>query len=432
MYVRYKLGLLSKMAVQNNNYLTSILSQIQTISTQSGLDQKGYTNSIFGIGYGVECFAQGDHNQKVSGIQQTLNSLTSLISKLVSNEASQARQEVQKGSKNAQQTVADAEQTKQDMNTQLSQLEEQIQAQNKLIGDKTQELAKKNQELEDKQKEVNEIIAQINAKQAELGKETDPEKQAAILTEISGLSEGLKTHIDAVTKMKADVADISTVIETAYTEIETAKGNQVTIQQQGEQALTQLAEKSISEAADAAETTAKGTKNEFVAAEAEAAAAAASSNAFTAAGAAKLYRTAADQEAAGTTRISGAVNNINTVRQGIGSIASCADLVQKFDTSIGGALNVFNTLIGGWNSAIEPMITSLGSWDALNTQKENLDHAVEEDKKAVDENKPAEHKSYTFSNKPSEYVEGNKQPETIDVANTLKTPTVEIKPFEMK
>lgn len=423
------------MTIQNNNYITSIMSELQTISTQSGIDKNGYTNSIFGAGYGVINIAQGGHAQKVSGIQQTINSLTSLLSKLISNEASEAKKEVDKSSKKAQDTEDKAKATRKELNTELSKLESDIKNQNTIVSNMTSKVEEKQKELDSKQKEVNKVIEEINNKQEELKKETDPKEQARLLEEIGELSKGLNTHIDAITTMRSDIAELSTAIENCYKEIETAKGNQVTIQQKGEAELSQLAQESVQNAGDVAETAATGVKNQYVAAEATAAAEAASSNAVTASGAVKLYRVAADQESAGTTRIAGAQNTFNTVKQGIGSLKNCSNLLQKFDTSIGGALNTFSNLVVGWNDTIEPMITSLGSWSEFEKSKETLDNAVEEDKKVVKNSKPGEDSKPVEDNKPAENnkpVENDNKPKATDAANNLKTPTVEIKLFEVK
>ena len=90
---------------------------------------------------------------------------------------------------------------------------------------------------------------------------------------------------------------------------------------------------------------------------------AASTNMFTASKAPQLFQVSVDQKAASTTRISGSTNNLQTLQQGIGRLNSSNEALTGFDGNLQAQLSAFDTAIGAWDNAIDPMIRSIGSVD---------------------------------------------------------------------
>ena len=324
--------------------------------------------------------ADGNSVSIENGIQRIINTIVSFVT---SNESSQADKEVEDTKKKLTRAEKRAQKSAEKMNNDISELGGQIDTQNKIITDATADLDERKKEMDKEQKAIQETIQKINDLQNQLAKSTDSNNQLCILSQIESLSTELGARVSSISALQASVEDLSTQVENAYTEIETAKGYVVEVQSDGQLAINESQADFSGATAEIEQSTAKGTQNIANGTTLNAAAAAASSIVLTAAQAPQLYKAAADQTSAGTKRATGAVSSIIKLQQGIGSLQNCDSLMQTFNTQIGGLLTAFSGLIGTWNEAITPMITSLGSYDGLCEQQEALDAAVVNDKSTL-------------------------------------------------
>lgn len=399
-----------------NTYLNqaqSLLGQLGSLGGVSG-NASSYVNSIFNGINSVEQIASDDDSQKAAGIQNLINSVMSVIDKLISNEAQAAKRDVKNNSKRAAEIEKEQKAAEAELKNQISEISNEVKGQSDIVVSASNLLKKTSEELQAKQVQINEIIKQIQEKQEELASAKTAKERASLLNEIQGLSNSIVKITSAMADIQATVEDESSKVEAAVTQIETAKGNAVEIQQDGQMKITEIAQDGAAEIQNNVQSNATGVSNEVTGASAQAAAEAASSNYLTASTAPKLYRVANDQNTAGSTRIGGAVQNLRTVMQGIGGLSNNTEILAHFETSIGSKLNEFSGYVGAWNSALEPVITSIGSFvgeAGVQATNEVLQKAVKTDLETV---------TNTESN------DGNKNPEGQP---NLLTPNVKFQEF---
>jgi len=424
------------MAPGYGTYNLTTLRQLQGQFDQFGLNQFGggcevssWFNSAFDVANSLEGITSSDSNQAASSVQNLINKALSLVEKLMGQEAQAARKEVKKNEEDAKKLGADAEKTKTAIMNDMNGIGNDIKEEQGVVEAATEEIKKAQEEIQKKQKEINEIIEKISKAKKDLAKETNPAKQKALLKTIQGLSLQIATVTESMANIQQNVEDASKEVADSVSYIEALKGNAVEVQENGEMEIEQLGQKAVNNAQANTQTQVKAKTNQVTAEGAKDAAQAASSNFLTGTSIApKLYRVATDQELAGTTRNVGAAATLNTLLQGIGKINDNLSLLTQFNTSIGSALQGYADYVGGeWNTAMNGVITSLGSFDGdngLNTQIETLNSAVDSDIKTID-NVPAAKEN----NNKKETNDNNSDKESN---NNLATPNVEIKKFNIK
>lgn len=405
------------MTIISNSEFNTSLKEVQNLFQNIGVnggESSTYLNSVFGAAGSVDQIANGNDQQKAQGIQNLISTVMSIIDKLMSNEAQAAKRDVKNNSKRAAEIEEEQKAAEAELKNQITEISNEVKGQSDIVVAASELLNKTSDELQAKQEQINEIIQQIQEKQQELASAKTAEERAALLNEIQGLSNSIVEITSAMADIQATVEDASAKVEAAVTEIETAKGNAVEIQQDGQMKITEIAQDGAAEIQNNVQSNATGVSNEVTGASAQAAAEAASSNYVTASTAPKLFKVANDQNAAGSTRIGGAVQNLRTVMQGIGGLSNNTEILAHFETSIGSALNDFSGYVGAWNSALEPVITSIGSFvgeAGVQASNDELQKAVEADLEAVTNSDP---------DKENENPEG--QP-------VLLTPNVKFKEF---
>lgn len=411
----------------------ALLNQMQGVFGQlssMGVIKGGtYINTIWGAAGDVEALVTGNDTQKASAIQSLINKALSLVEKFGNQEASRARKEVQEGKKDAEKLAEEQEKSLADLNQSLEDIGSDIDNQRSIVDTANGTLDVSQQELEEKQELINEIIEQIQKKQQELASTTNPETQKAILSEIQGLSGQIAGIVAEIETIQTDIQAAAESVEQAVIEIETAKGNSIEVQENGTLKVSELAEQGAQEVAKTSQTQAAGVQNGITAKALEAAATASSSNLFTAAEAPKLEASAIDNGNACGIRTDGALGNLRTLMQGIGGLNENINLLNTFKNAIGGALETFNGCVGDYNTKIEPLITSIGSFlgeGGVTASTSTLDAAVAADMQAIDA-RLSNDESAEVSEEASEEPDGGE-----DNLSNLLTPDVElINPFEI-
>lgn len=368
------------------NQLMGLLSQIDSMGGSSA--GSFGVGSIFSIQNNIEQIKSDDAQTKVNGIMNLANQALNLIKKIGNLQAA-AQEKVKKNSKEADDLVQDTEKTKAELNQSMFDIGEEIEAQSDIVKDATTQMEKAQEDLNKTQEQINEIIKQIEEKQAELANTTDPEKQKALLDEIYGLGISI-TELTASTEEIQEAFDTaSETIIKAVDNIETAKGNSVEIQTEGQQQIVKGAQDATQVATETGATQASGV-TDIATGEAIVASGTATS---LIPGAGVIISTTAAQKgqeliAAGTTKTTGSVGNLQKIAQGIGGLQNNATLLSTFENAIGKALKSFDDMVGGWNNVVTPLITSLGTLgveSAYNTSAQELTKTVLKDQETIAE-----------------------------------------------
>ena len=423
---------------------TQTKSVFGQLTSAYGGEYSSYINTIFNSlpASEIQALVEGEMNsdqqaQVITSLQNKIgNALTQILGMIGANESAKASKETAEQERKAEQANEELKQKKAELDEKLKEVQGGIEYQNNRINLAVDNLEVAQALIEEKKQEINRIIEQIVAQQELLKAEKDPEKQVSILENIQALSCQIETLVLDTTQVEETINHESQEVADAYTEIETAKGNTVDITAEGQAVVTEGTQQIASTAQESAATQVTGVANNATGAALETAAAAASSNMFTAAEAPDLYMKASDQLGAGATRTASALLNLQTLRQGIGALAECSDILTNFDNSIGSLLGDFENCIGGWNSSIDSVITSLGTIGAdssIYAENAALEAAVMTDLTNIDAQQAQktapsmEDQLTTEAGKEMEYTFQPAQAEQSE--NNLLTPKVKVTPF---
>lgn len=375
----------------NTNY-ESIIKQAESMLGQVSGGSNGSSSfnpeAFFQLGNilnGSKNSSNGTYNSnnKNQMVNQIVNGVISLLKSLGTSEAKAASAENKKASKKANDLIKEEEKVKEELLNQTAKIAEQMLDNTDIVSSCNSSLAAINKELQDKQEELASYVEQLEAERKAL-ETCKPEEKESHLNNILTLSGSIAGLTTSVAELQSQVIDLSTDVENSYTTMEELKGNSVEVQETGEAIIQTLAQKGGELVAANANMQIKGVTNSATGQAAQSAAQTASSSIIGSGAAVKLYKVANDQNQAGATRTAGAVGNLQTVLQGIGGLSEHLSVLAEFKNAIGNIDQGFTGLIGEWNNAIEPTITSIGSWQIVQDKNTELSATVQADLSQVE------------------------------------------------
>ena len=397
-----------------------------------------FVNSIF---TSVEQLQSEDGSVQASGWQNLANGIMGFIEKIISlltnNESSNASNEVKSETKKANDAAKKIQESNDAIQQGADEFNEKFNIQTEIINGAKEEIEKDNEQLAKEQQAVQEILAKIEEQKKELeAAQNDPGKNPAqILNAISENSNELQIHIDAIGKLKADIEKLSAISVSAFAAVEETANLAKELQEKEQDNISNIFVDIQNNAGNVVITEATGITNGVTSVEVGALAEAASTNALTASTAPKLYQISEDQGSAGTTRISGASSVLPQLQAGIGGLLDNTTLLGDFANAVGSSTSDFSNLIGGFNTMLESTITSVGSFANVETIKENLDKAIEEDNKSLNtgnENSEQYAINSSTTGKANQTEEENPDEKNVTEAKSqqlykFKTPLVDLK-----
>lgn len=378
------------MGLEISSEFNSTASSLKTILGQFDSDSQigSLGSNALSIWNSVEQIQSDDAQVQANGILNLVDKAMGLVKKLANLQAA-AQDKVAQNSKDANEVIEDNRKTEAELNQSMFDIGQEISTHADTVKDATAQMEKAQEDLNKTQEQINEIIKQIEEKQAELTNTVDPEEQKALLDEIYSL--GM-----SITELTASTAEIQEAFDTAsetiikaVDNIETAKGNSVEIQTEGQQQIIKGVQEATQTGAETAATQASGVSD---IATGEAIVASSTATNFIPVAGAAISSTAAQkgQEliSAGTTKTTGSLTNLQKVAQGIGGLQNNTILLSTFENAIGGALKSFDDMVGGWNNVVTPLITSLGTLGTegvYTTQAQSLAETVLKDQETITE-----------------------------------------------
>lgn len=370
-------------SVDLNNLFKEIgkLSQSSSSTGSSSTNSTHFVNTIFGVAQDGGNIVNGSVEQKSQAIQGLVNKALSLVEMLTNQESKAAKKEVENENKKTESLRQQSEQTKVKMEGEFSEIASSIDEQSSIVTEATEEIGNIQKSVEKKQKEIQDIVEQIEAKQKELKAEKkDPQKQAALLGEIQGLAAQITTVGTTIQDDQKNLENLTTAVDNTLENINTSTQKMEVVQQDGVAKIQQFTAEATQNTAEVTQTGVQGTTNKVTGAAAETAANAASSNLFTGASVApKLRKVAMDQNQAGDTRLSSIATNIGRIAQGVGNLSGAVQIIEQFRTSIGNSLNGYAELVGSWGTSVEPLVTSIGSFETVTEGVNQLNETVNTD-----------------------------------------------------
>lgn len=380
------------------NDVKNLLGQIKNYGLNSGFwglseQEKGYVNSVWTAGEGVDEIANGSDEEKVQGVQKLLNQLMSLVGKM--NEANDARREVAEQEKKAQTINSNTEEIQRKITTAINDIGNGINEEAEVIDAANGEITTAQEKLEEQQKELKETLEKIAKLQQELGQATNPEEQNNLLGQIATLSAAIPNIVSEIANIQQILVDNVNEVASSVEVMQELEGTAETTAEQGIKDIKEETDESKRLAAEGTTTTATGAVNEGVEIAArEAQTVTTAISIVPGAGAAaqaenqKLREIETDQGGAARERIPGGAATMKSVAQALGTLNSSLNYLAEFKNSIGTGLSNYANLVGSFNENVEPMITSLGSFNdgkEILESKAELDAAVEEDFASIKE-----------------------------------------------
>lgn len=420
------------MTTINSSEFNSTVNQLQSVFRQMGTSSMGesstYINSVFNIGDSIGQIATGNENQKAAGVQNLIDQAMNLVNKLVNIQAD-ANNKVKADKEKAEKVSEKATQTEQELNSSMQEISQEIEGQTQIVKDATATIQEKQEALAAKEEKINQIFTQIQKLQEDLKNATTIEQKRQLLNQIGVLGAEITSLMADFSSYQETLETASSTVEGAFTAIETAKGNAVQKQQDGKLKIVENVQEATKATTSTASTQAEGVKNISLGTALEGAAAGEAIIPFVGATlASNTAQKGAELISAGTVETTGSVSNLNKLLQGIGNISNNTQLLSTFKTAIGGALGNFNTNIGSWNTAVQPLITSIGTiaTSKIGEQAATLQTAVKTDNQTLDKLEKGE----TQKDKPKVSIinpNGETQNTNLtDDPHSLVTPTIKL------
>lgn len=373
------------------NQLQGIMGQLGSLSGNSTLGGiSSITGSVFDIANCVDQIQSGDSNARANGIMNLIDKAMGLLDKL-GNIQAKVEKKVKDNSKKAEKLAKEAEATEAELNKSIEDMGKNIDVQSNIVTDATAEMTKAQEQLAETQDQINEIIKQIEEKQSKLAEaqaKGDINTQKTLLEEIYTLGLSIADLSESTIDIQESFDTANQTVTDAYTAIETAKGNAIKVQNDGQKQIVTSVQDATEASKDTALTQADGVKN-IAAGEALIAS---SSAAVVIPGVGAALSSSNTQKgteliSAGTKETTGSVKTFKDLGQGINQIKNNANLIKTFDNVIGGSLKNFDGLIGSWNGVIEPFISSFGTFtdSDYTSQAQSLGECVQLDKYTIAE-----------------------------------------------
>ena len=439
------------------NDLKNVLGQIKNYSFDAGSwglteQEKGYVNSVWTAGEGVEEIASGNDEEKAKGFQKLLSELMSIAGKIGNREAQEAKREVTEQEKKAQQINAEAEETQREIQNKITAISGNIAEEVGVIEAAQGEIDKAQQVLEEKQKELQETLEQIAKLKDELGQTTNPAEQNGLLGQIATLSAALPNIVSEISNIQQILIDNVNEVASSAKVMQELEGTAETTAAQGAKEIKEETDESKKLAADGTTTTATGATNEGVADAAKTAQTVTTVTSFIPGAGTEAQRRnqqlmeiERDQSGAAGERLPGGAATLKSVAQVLGTVNSSINYLAEFKNAIGTGLQDYSNAVGIFGTTVEPMITSLGSFNEgkdILENKAEIDAAVEEDFTTIREGgvdtetpemlkRPEDNQNQGFtqnvwSTQPTNFFSSS---EDNEPKNNLKTPRVNVVQF---
>ncbi|MBR2430943.1 hypothetical protein IKB17_05730 [bacterium] len=383
--------------------LTDIKSLQSQFNQLSGLgvdilgsnDATKFTGTIWdgmqGIATLVDKNTSSEKKQKVlinlfkEILDKGVEELKDLISGLGKNETRNSKKEVDGIAKEAEKLNAESQKLGIDIEGNFRQIANDIEDNTDIVEEAQEQLETVQEEIEAEEKKIKETVVEIQKQQRLLASpELTKEDKLEILNIIQGLTGDLTASTEIIISKQEILSNLGSAVKNATDNIAVAEE---TLEQKVLEAQAEIQEKANEGAeltGDAVQSATKGFINEKQALLLHGLAGAAATNVVTVATAAELEETALDQDGAAVTRIGGANKNTTKISEVVNSLGEDNRIVARYENTVGSALTNFISQVGSWNSALSPMITSIGSATLFAQENEQLISNIDEDIKVVE------------------------------------------------
>ncbi len=372
---------------QIQSTLNQAMSRLGSMNGSDGTSSLGggsnYVNSVWGLVQQGQTAVNGNEGQKAQAITNIVQNLMGMLMSLGTNENSKATKEVKKNEAQAEKLEKNANETTESTETAVEDIVKNIADNTTSISqamEKIKELGGDNGQIAEAQEQLEEQLEIIEENKQILNDGvSSPEAKEAALQALLGAASAINGLVESIGEVQKEIEVQNGIVETASDNVSGLIEESVTQITNGIQALQGYIKEGGVQTVTNTTTSATGSANEIVGAQATAMGSA--SNAVPIVGStagSKLIRIGTDQTSAGATRIQGAVKNISALTKSIGEMGSDLNKIANFVNSVGNVGNEFTELVGQYGAQLEPVITATGSWSAVADANAQFEEAIAE------------------------------------------------------
>ncbi len=406
-------NILNNLGIKNSSNPTSALN-----SLASQVGGANY-NDIAWFASALTTMQGTDDSQKVSTITNMAQKVLSIFSDLSTNDEAKAAKDVTKNDKSIDENGKKIEETYSALNDRLQEILEKCDGNKGLIDNalKTiEELGGDKGKIKEKQEELDKQLEIIEENKAKLNDPNCEDKKSA-LAAILGAVGQINTLVQSVQEYQSQIEEQTQVVNNAVQEVQQdAEAMQGIIAEGVEdaQTLTQnVSEKTMETAVEQA----NGIQKTTLGTAQISAGTAAEANPFTAATGARLIASGTSKVGGGKDLMIGAINGFKELAQNSANINSGLENFVNFAQGIGQYSSGIVDLAGAYNSTVEPMITSIGSWEAVSEANQQLETYVAQYSLGVENKNQAENTSTNKSD--NESLQGQKEYQKFDFDTSI-------------
>lgn len=366
--------------------LINIDSSSETTPKNASGNSSSYTgpdigNILNGSVNNITTLIEGTDQQKSVAIQNIINDLLNLLSNIGTGANRKAKKEVKDNDKKIEENKKSAEETSReisekvqnilnDCETNATNIAEAIALIQKMGGDQG-EITKAQTKLEEQLKIIEENKAILTSDKSA------SEKKNALIN-ILNASKAISELVEQVASFKEQIIVQNSVVEENSTQIAELSTDSAEAISEGVKKMQEslvnagiLTQEQATLSIKSAKSTATGTAQ-------KATGQAMTSNAITAAEGAKYIISGNDKMSAGTTLMQGATQGLSKLTASIGEMGQYLTLFTEFGNGLGSFTQGVVQLVGQYDQAVNPIIESIGSWDAIAQASSSLEQYTQE------------------------------------------------------
>ena len=357
-----------------NYNLNSFLGTASTQSGGSSYDDIAWFANAIGVLQG------GDDAQKVNVFTSMAEKVLGIFSDLGTRDAVNATKDVKQDDKKIDENKKDIEKTYEQLNDKLQDIldkcnenrdtvEAALRTIDEIGGDKGK-IKEKEEELEAQVKIIDEAKEKLN------NKDTKPEERANAISAILGAVGVINGLVEEVNGFKTQISEQQDIVTAASDEIEEYAGKMQGIVSEGVQETQALAQEVTKLTAEETQTQVDGLQKTTLGSGQVATGEAMQSSLFGSAMGTKLVASGTSKISGGKTLMVGAINGYKELASNATDINSGFQYFTNFAQGIGEFGQGIQDLVGAFNANVDPMITSIGTWESVAEGNRQLEEYI--------------------------------------------------------
>lgn len=367
-----------------NLNIESLISKVKDLGSSSSSNgnalNTSFNNSIFTLAQNYQTATYANNQQQLTGLERVITGVFQLLTNISRNTIKEAEKEVETNEKNIEIAEEQAEKETQETDNKIKELTEQIVNNTNTINSaivKLEELGgdqglitKAKEELEKQLALIEEAIKVLNDPKA------DKTSKDSALATLETASAAISNLVNSIGEYQTTLNEQVDLVANTSKSTEELLGNAVETITKGVENVQEILVNTQAQTAVNAKTLATGTTDTAQGATLIATGTAMESNLLTATQGADFIKKGGFKTTAGQKRIAGTTKNLAKLTQTIGQIGSDISTISNMTNAVGQIGNGALDLIGAFSNQVDPIITTIGSWEKVADANVQLIEAI--------------------------------------------------------